>query len=486
MSEKRFFAGGVLWVAVVVLLHTTAGCAPAQTKPTSQGEQKDPVRMTEVELQSQVMSFADRFVATLAPAFGKYERTSPSSENRRRALGDTVYPMAAAYIIAAESDPGVALLDMVAMVTLGRMIIEEVGPKELGSEVEPVLQAYQTAEEDIWDIARQVLTPDQQNQLYTLIQEWRQEHPEITQFSHIRFSDFAAERRKSKLARGEKVSGLFKSVEKATQEAEEVRLLAERGMFLGTRLPQLTGLFADVWASRLLASNPEVNQMLTDVHTFSVVSERLANSTDGLSNQITAERKATVEQVMKGVSELREVTIDQVIKRVSIERELAIDQLVDRVAQERKRTIEEFLAEEKRMKGLLTELRQTLGVGNELLTSTNTLAARLKLGEGEAPSEPFDIKDYQATLVEASNVIRQTDGLVKTIDQLMLSPGWEKGLPRVIEAMEQAGQKGDEWITHAFLLGILLILFLLMGAVVAMLSYRFAARRLFGSTKDRE
>ena len=106
---------------------------------------------------------------------------------------------------------------------------------------------------------------------------------------------------------------------------ERTRLLAERGMFLGTRLPQMTGLFADVWASRLLASNPEVKQMLTDVHTFAVVSERLANSTDELSNHITAERKATVDQVMKEVSELRELTIDQVMKRVSIERELAIE-----------------------------------------------------------------------------------------------------------------------------------------------------------------
>ena len=103
------------------------------------------------------------------------------------------------------------------------------------------------------------------------------------------------------------------------------------------------------------------------------------------------------------------------------------------------------------------------------------------MGKGEAPSEPFDIKDYQATLVEASNVIGQADVLVKTVDQLMLSPGWEKGLPRIIEAMEQAAAKGEKWVTYAFLLGIVLILFLLMGAVVAMLTYRFAAQRLFGA-----
>ncbi len=411
------------------------------------------------------MSFTDRFAAIVGDGFLDYEATSPSSENRRAVLLYTAYPMASTYIVADEFDPDVALLDMVVMITLGRMVFEEVGLKEFGSEVEPVLKAYRTAEEDIWDIARQVLKPDEQEELYALIRKWRQDHSRALLFSHIRFSEFAAERRKSKLGREEKVSGLFKSVEKATQEAEEVRLLAERGMFLGTRLPQMTGLFADVWVSRL-ASNPDVKQMLTDVHTFSVVSNCLANSTDQLSNQITAERKATVDQVMK---------------RVSIERELAIDQLMDRESQERKRTSEEFLAEEKRIKGVLTELRQTLVVSNDLMTSTNTLAARLKLGEGEALSEPFDIKDYQATLVEASKVIGQAAVLVKTMDQFLLSPGLEKGLPRIIDAMEQAEVKGEEWIDHAFVLGIVLILFLLMGAVAAMLIYRIAEQRLLGS-----
>ncbi|UCG12184.1 MAG: hypothetical protein JSU72_17035 [Deltaproteobacteria bacterium] len=450
----------------------------------SEGGQKDQARMTEEELQSQVMSFADRFVAILGPAFATYERTSPSSEKRRSVLISILYPMAAAYIIAAESDPGVALLDMVTMITLGRMISEDVGLKEFGSGVEPILKAYQKAEEDIWEIARQVLTPDEQNQLYALIQEWRQKHPETTLFSHIRFSDFAAERRRSKLARGEKVSGLFKSVEKATKEAEEVRLLAERGMFLGTRLPQLAGLFADDWASRV-ASNPEVKQMLTDIHTFSVVSERLAYSTDELSNQIAKQRKAAVDQIMEEVSQLREVTVDQVMKRVSIERKLAIDQLVDRVAQERKRTIEEFLAEEKRMKGLLTDLRQTLAVGNELVTSTNILAGRLGLEEGGAagktPSQPFNIKDYQATLVEASDVIHRADSLVKTIDHLMISPGWEQSLPRFLETLTAAEKKGEQWVTHTFLLGASLILIFFL----TLLGYRYCSHRLFGSARDR-
>jgi hypothetical protein len=61
-----------------------------------------------------------------------------------------------------------------------------------------------------------------------------------------------------------------------TQEVEETRMLAERGLFLGTRLPLLTGNFAEVWMSQVLVS-PEAQKILADVHTFSTVSERMAN-----------------------------------------------------------------------------------------------------------------------------------------------------------------------------------------------------------------
>jgi hypothetical protein len=214
--------------------------------------------------------------------------------------------------------------------------------------------------------------------------------------------------------------------------------------------------------------NPQIQSFLADV--------------GKLSGKITEERKATVEQVMKEVSDLREVTIKQVMKRVSIEREAAIVQLMDRFAIERKRSIEDILSEEKRVTGLMNELRQTLGVANELVTSTNTLAGRFGIQAGgaakETPSEPFDIKDYQATLVEASKVIQQTDALVKTVDNFLLSPDWETSLPRFIEALNSAQTEGEEWVNHAFLIGAGLILFFF----VTLFGYRVAVKRILGSS----
>ena len=56
--------------------------------------------------------------------------------------------------------------------------------------------------------------------------------------------------------------GLFGSVKAAAQEAEEVRMLAERALFLVTRLPLLTGNFAEIWTSQVLKS-PDTQKVLS-------------------------------------------------------------------------------------------------------------------------------------------------------------------------------------------------------------------------------
>ncbi|MHC4686663.1 MAG: hypothetical protein ACYTEW_20490 [Planctomycetota bacterium] len=445
--------------------------------------------MTESELQSQVMGFADRYVSIIVAASSEYDDQSPSPENRRLIRGQLVYSIANAFTIAAEPDPDVALLDMVVMVTLGRMVFEEHWMKKVGNEVAPIVRLFRKTEKDIWQIAGKVLTERQQKDLMALIKDWRRNHPEVVMFSYVRFRDFSTDQQKSKSSKPKKYSRLFGSVEKATQQVEEVRLLAERGMYLGTRMPMLTGAFADVWLSQW-AVNPDVNKILTDLHQLSEVSKRLADIGETLPDNVTAEREAAVKQVMQETDRLsqvtlgrvmqkvakeREATVNQLVDRLAKERENAINQLVEQLASERRRTIEDFLAEEKRIRGLLTDLKETLTAGNDVLTVTNTLVERLNLGGATTASEPFDIKDYQATLGEASNVIQQLHGLVRTVDQM----GLEKSLPQIIKAIDRIEEQGKKWVTHAAILGIVLIIIFLIGAVFAMLAYRYFSQRIF-------
>jgi hypothetical protein len=313
---------------------------------------------------------------------------------------------------------------------------------------------FRKAEKDIWDIVALVLKSDQRQELYGLIEGWRQNNPEELQFSYLRVSDFAADRAKSKLARVWKPSGLFKSVEIATKQVEEARLLAERTMFLATRVPLLTGYFADVWTSQLLIS-PELKEIRNDVHRFVDFAEQLPEN-------IARERKLIIEQA---------------IEKLATERQAAINQAMTRITKERKDTINDFLAEEARLRGILTEVRQTVIEGNKLIVSVNSLTDQLNLGSSSEDSEPFDINEYKETITEATMTVTQLNSLVESLDRFLSSPGMEKLLPEIENAISQAGDEGEELIDHSFRQAALLILIWFVAYIIARLLVNYFSKK---------
>ena len=152
------------------------------------------------------------------------------------------------------------------------MIYEEHWQAGFGEAVAPMVNGFRTLEEDIWEILARLFTTEQQEELRYLIRAWRKDHPELLSFAFQRFDNFAAERKQSTLVQAAKSGGLFKSVQKATEQVEQMRLLAERAMYLGTRMPLLTGDFVDLWLSRWIL-NPEMQKVVGDLHTFSRVSD---------------------------------------------------------------------------------------------------------------------------------------------------------------------------------------------------------------------
>jgi len=410
-------------------------------------------------------------------ALDDYDAQSPLPQHRRVVLSDIVYSMASAFTIAAEADPDAALLDMLVMVTLGRMVYEEFYQEKWGNEVHPIFNGFRKAEVDIWEIASTILQPEQQQELRLIIREWRKKHPDINTFSQIRFSDFAAERRKSKLSRAEKGGGVFKSVELATQQVEEMRLLAERGMFLTTRIPLLTGWFADIWLSQLLI-NPDIKEMRADIHQFSAVSERLATVAEWLPDNIAKERQKAIRQVMKEVESLSQTTVDRVMAKVENERSAAIKQFVEEFSNERKKVIKEFIAEEDRFRGVLTDLRNTLSSGNDLLVTTNSLLTKLDVGvPSDTPSEPFDIKEYRDTVTEVSNTARDLTTLVNSTNQLVTTVGLEELLPQIAKTIVQMESEGRKIIDHSFRQAVLLIIIWMVAYVLARTIINYIVKR---------
>jgi hypothetical protein len=448
MCAFRKWHVGVLIALQLILISslTTIAAYAADEKGATDADKS----MTEAELQGYVMAFADRYWSIMNSAGIEYAENRPSPEKRRIIKALLTYSAADAFTIAAGPKPVAAFLDMVVMVTLGRMVFEQHYAKIHGSEVAPIVGGFKKAEADIWQIAGDILTAEQQQKLMRLIQTWRQNNPKNIVFSSVRFSEFEKFRGFSDESGKKSSGGLFRSVAKATEQVEEMRLISERAMYLGSRLPMLTGAFADVWTSRL-TRNQDVDVILADVNRIADGLQRIAAVSEKLPDDIAKERDTT------------------------------INTLIQEVAKQRRETIEDFLAEEKRIRGLLTELKLTLISGKDLSISTNAILDRLNIGQREVgatePSTPFDIKDYRATLQEASTAIATLHELVKTIDQL----GLENKLPAITKAIEKIGRQGEEWVHHVFMLCVILILILLFGSVFAMLTYRYVTQKMLST-----
>ena len=93
--------------------------------------------------------------------------------------------------VAVAADPIIALIDMTALATLKRMVFEEHWlPVHDTPEMRALGEVLRRGEEDIWDVARDLLDDDYEVDLQALITEWRQEHPDQRFVSHVRLSRF--------------------------------------------------------------------------------------------------------------------------------------------------------------------------------------------------------------------------------------------------------------------------------------------------------
>ncbi len=303
----------------LLLILTIVSIAGGNVQGAKEEKEKDTKEKTyainEAQLQSHLMSFADRFASIMDMSIAKFESFNPTGKTRYEVLELMTFTLHQGFLIAAESDPDVALLDMFSMVTLGRIFFEEEGQSRYGKLVVPVINGYRKAEADIRKVAAIVLTPNQMLNLMKIIQRWRKENPEVKSFPLIRFSNFAADRRESTLTRDEEPEGLFESVESASETVEEMRLLAERGMYLATRIPLLTGLFGDLWMTRIM-NNPELKKALSDVSQLSQGTAGLAEIAEKLPDQIATEREATIKQMAGEISAARKAAMADVLAEV--------------------------------------------------------------------------------------------------------------------------------------------------------------------------
>jgi len=457
------------------LLVIVAGCA-AVTTGASRSQEKSAasqstgkagsVQISRAELQAAVMSFADTYNVTIVQAVTMMADKLDTPEARVTASRMQVYSTASAVDIATGPYPGVSLLDMVVLVTLNRILWEDYYlAQHFGKPAEIVVKAFKMLETQIWSLAAKVMTTEQQEDLMDLITEWQLQHPRYTAVNFIRFSDFKGLGKKPRLEQVAQPGGLFREVSEATRAVDEVRDTAERLRYLLTRMQLIAGFQATLVYHELNAK-PEVQQMLADINDLKSTADSFAATFDKMPDQI---------------GKTADITIKSFMERFAVERQATIKQFMTELNAERKEMFEDLLSEEKRLSGVLAELRETMKTGvdlvshlNNTLAGVDTMATRFLPKPSGVPSEPFDIKDYENVVEKVAGVTGSLNNTVVSIDRLLASAGWERTMPRLIQVVEKLEADTHKWMLRSFLMGVGLILIFF----AALFAYRQATKKL--------
>jgi len=450
MRAARY--GALRRLGVVVIGVAIVSCASSGGSPDARDETlaaADQSRKTQQEVQSKLMAFADRFFAAMLESAKTLERVLETPEGRYNAAGARLLGLIVTTDIAASPNPGSALLDMTVFVTLKRMVFEEYWmPEVYGDSGLPVLDALRELEEDIWEIAADVYTPEQLDELRELIDAWRTQHPDTVSVDFVRLTELSDSRQVQTLMEAGRPGGMLAPVKEANRNLEEMRLLAERLTFMASRMQLMVSLQVEL-ASTRLAIQPEVQELLEDSRTFAEVSDRAAEAFATLVADLPEERRAAIEQILSGLGE------------------------------EREQILAELTAEDGGVRPTLGDFRDTFEAGRQLAETLNEAVISLdrlveRVLEGD-PARRFDIMDYKATIEEATKTVQEIQAVLTSVDQLLASSISDEELNSILEGANRFEDEViDDIIDRAFLRGVaLIVIFFVVLALYRLLMRRF-------------
>ena len=346
--------------------------------PVSEASQPG-VIATRQQLDDQVRRFADRYVNRMSIAADRMRQYPLTPAQFESVQNWETMSSIVAVDIAIGSNAVTNLLDMMVLTTLGRLVIEQYWmPERFGEEYgQPLLNASRALEEDIWDVADAVLTPELQEEMRTMIRDYNDQYPDQVNPWWIRLSQFSGQRA-ARLNAIKRSGGMLKEVRRARETAEELQEYAERALFYMQRAPGIA--FNTMETSTLqILGGPQVAQMLEDSNRFVDSIEQLVT----LFETLPDERSAVVDQMMEGLDRQREALLND-FPTISPEAKL-----------------------------MLIDLRAIVESAERITTALNA---------GNEPSEPVDIAEYRALTADVTQATIELTKLVDSVSGVTDSP----------------------------------------------------------------
>lgn len=433
-----------LQYAPILLLVTLLMISPAASALGSRPQNSDlpetSAQMTQEELQAAVISYANRFIATIGQAAFDLETKIPTKEGRLMASYRKVYSLSAATEIAAGPNPGPALLDLVVMTTLNRMVWDNYWrPQIFGIPATIMVEAFEKMETDAWNLAAKVMTPDQMDELYDLISEWYANHSDQRAVDYIRFSDFGEIGKKPNLKEIQKPGGLLAPVQEATAAVDEVRMTSERAMFLLTKMQLIMGFQAELVYKQLIMQ-PEMDTLLKDISGFRSTADRFADLAEKLPAQVADERAAAFSDAERLLARERTALLNAIDDKAPLVFQINKDVqgTLDRIDRAFGR-LQQIMADSDR---LIQRVHQTVLASQALVASVDEISARFKSPDSSSSSKPFDINAYTAAIAKIQATVDGLNQLAQNVNQT--------STPLVTQLLEQFNKAADERVDHLF------------------------------------
>lgn len=404
-SQKILSMVTLLGICAAVCL--CGGCSAPQPSPEKDsarefGGAAAGERITEEELDGMTRAFADRYISLLYSVCDSLKGEEFDPEQRRAAQVLLVDNATNVYDIASNADAFTRMLDLVVVTTLVSDVWADDGRAVavFGDQGQMLAEALTRTEAESWTLADRILTADQLETLESLIQNWREENPEVTRPSFVRFSNFSPGRGKSAADKVLEARGLLAEVGQASQAVDEARVLTERIFYWLKRGPMLLRWEAGAIKNDWLAT-PELDRTLDDIH-------RLTDQLEQLPENVAAEREA----ILTGFDD----RLQQANGTIANIRG-ALDEA------------DEFIDS---LKPLSESVEQTLQTGDDLFTRFDAWD-RWKT---DIRPRPFDIREYEQTVNELTRAAERMNKMLARTEHLLDSPELEDRMQEVNESVD--------------------------------------------------
>jgi hypothetical protein len=437
----------VLAIALLAAVLALAGCQSLRSM-SPQARRDAATAAALLQLQQQNMRFADNYVMRLVEAVRTAELRAADPMQRYHLSGWMLAQAVTAYSAASGDNAVMGALDLVALATLSRAVIEVSGPRRFPDQVGPVLAVHRELETEAWALAADFLTPAQQAELRRVLLDWRAQHMDVETAPFVRFAEFVSvmpsTASQSSTASHTSLMGLvgldpMAGLDPAVRQVEQSRLLAERAIYYAQRVPIIVDLQLDRSLNRI-AVDPDTRALLAQTASMSTSAERFAAVAEALPDEFSKEREALIRQLT-----------------------------------------ELLTTQQATLLPMLVELRGALEAGNLTATSVDgavrsidTLVARFKTppGAGTSPGRPFDITEYT----------QAADGITRTAVELrQLIGSIDAQAPQLSGTLAASVAKGQSLVDYFFVRVAWLIALLCVGLLATLLAYRWLAPRVRAS-----